>query len=117
MMPKLFPAGSMEDLPPIASPNRLPSASKIMAANANGIQEKNTSSQASGQKHPRIRSQSDFRRPVLFARVRLYLLQGFQNLIGQANVDNWEIDRNDCYDEHAADHPTHKNLRSETEFR
>jgi hypothetical protein len=53
---------------------------------------------------------------LLFAGVGFYLLQSLQDLVGQANVDYREIQRNDRDDKHAANNPFHGDLRLDTEF-
>ena len=47
----------------------------------------------------------------LFPGVNLYLLQTLQNLVGHANVDDWEIQRNERDHQNTSNEPFHKNLR------
>jgi hypothetical protein len=56
------------------------------------------------------------KRSNLFSGIDFYLLQSLQDFIGQANVNNGKVQRNNCHDDQAANNPFHKNLRVEIEF-
>jgi hypothetical protein len=47
---------------------------------------------------------------LLFPRIYFYLLQSFQDLIGQANVNDRDIQRHNRDDKHATNNKFHENL-------
>jgi hypothetical protein len=54
---------------------------------------------------------------TLFPGINLYLLQRFQDLIGQANVNDREVQRNNRYYQQTTNNPLHEDLRFEIKFR